>query len=72
MDKNYIREIFEQKRRDDRLIKYGDIIDEEIVKILSLASRANIDKAFYQYTRSEIASMDSSYIICFKCPTPQL
>ena len=41
MEKNYIREIFEQKRRDDRLIKYGDIIDEEIVKILSLASRQN-------------------------------
>lgn len=68
MDKSYIREIFEQKRRDDRLIKYGDIIDEETIKILSLASRANIDKAFYQYTRSEIVTMDSSYIICFKCP----
>lgn len=68
MDKGYIRDIFEQKRRDDRLIKYGDLIDEETIEILSKASRANIDKAFYQYTRSEISSLNSSYRICFKCP----
>lgn len=68
MDKEYIRDIFEQKRRDDRLIKYGDLIDEEAIKILSMASRANIDKAFYQYTRSEISSLKATYRICFKCP----
>lgn len=68
MDKEYIRDIFEQKRRDDRLIKYGDLIDEETIKILSMASRANIDKAFYQYTRSEISSSKAIYRICFKCP----
>lgn len=67
MDKEYIRDIFEQKRRDDRLIKYGDLIDEETIKILSMASRANIDKAFYQYTRSEISSSKAIYRICFKC-----
>ncbi|MDE5758579.1 MAG: hypothetical protein K2H85_08200, partial [Allobaculum sp.] len=68
MDKEYIRDIFEQKRRDDRLIKYGDLIDEEAIEILNMASRANIDKAFYQYTRSEISSLNSFYKICFKCP----
>ena len=68
MDKEYIRDIFEQKRRDDRLIKYGDLIDEEAIEILSMASRANIDKAFYQYTRSEISSSNAVYRICFKCP----
>lgn len=68
MDKEYIRDIFEKKRRDDRLIKYGDLIDEETIGILSMASRANIDKAFYQYTRSEISNLSSFYRICFKCP----
>ena len=68
MDKEYIRDIFEQKRRDDRLIKYGDLIDEETIEILTKASRANIDKAFYQYTRSEICNLNSVYNIQFKCP----
>lgn len=68
MDKDYIRDIFEQKRRDDRLIKYGDLIDEETIEILNMASRANVDKAFYQYTRSETSSLKSLYRICFKCP----
>lgn len=67
MDKDYIRDIFEQKRRDDRLIKYGDLIDEETIEILSMASRANIDKAFYQYTRSETSTLKSFYRIQFKC-----
>lgn len=68
MDKEYIRDIFQQKRRDDRLIKYGDLIDEETIEILSMASRANIDKAFYQYTRNEISNLSSFYRIFFKCP----
>lgn len=39
MDKNYILDIFEQKRRDDRLIKYGDLIDEETIDILLKANK---------------------------------
>lgn len=53
MDKNFIEAIIFDNGRDDRLIKRGDFLDKNIVKMLCNAKPSKVPKAFYMYDDKE-------------------
>lgn len=68
MDKEFIKMTISAKQgKDDRLIKQGDIIDDELIEILCSESLSNMKKAFYIYDGNFIAGQ-SVYFVQLKCP----
>lgn len=66
MNKEYIKTILENNGKNDGLIKDGDYIDEELVKILSQYKKAKMNQAFYSY--DVVPAGGFKYHIDIKCP----
>lgn len=66
MNKEYIKMILENNGKNDGLIRDGDYIDEELVKILSHYKKAKINQAFYSY--DVVPTGGFKYHIDIKCP----
>lgn len=68
MDKEFIKELlFAELGTDEKLIKDGDFIDNELLEMMKKSAKKNLEKAFYSQKNS-IPNGGYKYFVELKCP----
>lgn len=67
MDREYVQELlFTEDDKDNRLIKDGETIDFDLLKIMASAKKKNIEKVFEK--KNNLPRTGYSYVVEIQCP----